>query len=85
MAPDPRGLPKVSACEGGDGLRAQDRAAGRSGRIPAPSRSTAEHADRRRRAGSEIGSPITTDEDRFERGLQRLLDGLEAWVEGARA
>ena len=28
---------------------------------------------------------LTGDEQRFERGLQRLLDGLEAWVEEARA
>jgi AcrR family transcriptional regulator len=27
---------------------------------------------------------LTNDEERFERGLQRLLDGLEAWVEEAR-
>jgi AcrR family transcriptional regulator len=27
---------------------------------------------------------LASDEDRFERGLQRLLDGLEAWVEASR-
>jgi hypothetical protein len=33
---------------------------------------------------AQIGR-ITADEDRFERGLQRVLDGLEAWVEEVRA
>jgi hypothetical protein len=28
---------------------------------------------------------LTSNERRFERGLQRLLDGREAWVEEARA
>jgi AcrR family transcriptional regulator len=28
---------------------------------------------------------ITNDDERFERGLQRLLDGLEAWLEETRA
>jgi AcrR family transcriptional regulator len=28
---------------------------------------------------------LTSDEERFERGLQTLLDGLEAWVEESRA
>jgi AcrR family transcriptional regulator len=28
---------------------------------------------------------LTSDEDRFERGLQLLLDGLEAWVDESRA
>jgi AcrR family transcriptional regulator len=28
---------------------------------------------------------VTSDEDRFERGLQMLLDGLEAWVDESRA
>src|SRR5262245_12927248 len=28
---------------------------------------------------------LTNDEERFERGLQRLLDGLDAWVEECRA
>jgi AcrR family transcriptional regulator len=36
-------------------------------------------------AGFERIGHLTTDDDRFERGLQRLLDGLEAWVEEARA
>jgi hypothetical protein len=29
---------------------------------------------------AQIGH-IRSDDDRFERGLRRLLDGLEAWVE----
>ena len=36
-------------------------------------------------AGFERIGHVTSDEDRFERGLQRLLDGLEAWVEKDRA
>lgn len=35
-------------------------------------------------AGFERIGHATSDEGRFERGLQRLLDGLEAWVEEAR-
>jgi AcrR family transcriptional regulator len=40
-------------------------------------------------AGDDPGSAFARighlrDEDRFERGLQRLLDGLEAWVEESR-
>ena len=36
-------------------------------------------------AGFERIAHVTSDEDRFERGLLRLLDGLEAWVEENRA
>jgi AcrR family transcriptional regulator len=36
-------------------------------------------------AGFERIGHLTGDEDRFERGLQRLLDGLEAWVDGERS
>jgi AcrR family transcriptional regulator len=36
-------------------------------------------------AGFERIGRVSHDEQRFERGLQRLLDGLEAWVEEARA
>jgi AcrR family transcriptional regulator len=36
-------------------------------------------------AGFERIGHVTSDEDRFERGLQRLLDGLEVWVEKDRA
>jgi AcrR family transcriptional regulator len=35
-------------------------------------------------AGFERIARASHDEDRFERGLQRLFDGLEAWVEAAR-